>query len=616
MERMHTLFQTEKPSMKPSVKLFGAALIACHLQLNASGLIINVDARDATSLNGQWPYIVDPYDNGYYSYHLVPHTKDGYFADRVPVNKWDRIEYSFSEAHTLHVPGDWNTQSDELYLYEGSLWVKKNFDYDLKEGRRLFVYFGAVNYLCNVYLNGGRLGDHVGGFTPFNFEITERVKETDNFLVLRVNNMREPEGVPTINTDWWNYGGVTRRVLLIETPGTFVRDYFIQLENGSDSRIAGWVQLDGPDRASRTVSVGIPELNVKEDFVTDKEGRAEVELNASPERWEPGHPKLYDVGIESGEDRITDRIGFRTIESTGDDILLNGKPVFLRGICIHEEAPLRGGRANRPEDSEILLGWARDMGCNFVRLAHYPHNEHMTRLADAMGMLVWSEIPVYWTVQFDNPAAYVNAENQLKENITRDKNKASVILWSIANETPVNEDRNVFLKRLADKARSMDSTRLITAASDKSSADGYAYTISDPLCGVLDVIGVNEYIGWYDGLPEKCDNVTWSRAYQKPLIISETGGGALYGLHGDALTRWSEEFQEDLYRHQIGMLEKISFLRGVTPWILMDFRSPRRPLYGIQEGWNRKGVISNHGEKKKAFFIMKQWYDQIESRGF
>ncbi|NQT26891.1 beta-glucuronidase [candidate division KSB1 bacterium] len=602
--------------MKTSLKFIIIIIIGLQVCLTASDLIINVDGRNTSSLNGQWEYIVDPYDNGYYNYQLVPHTREGYFANRVPENKWDRIEYSFTDAHTLQVPGDWNTQSDQLYLYEGSLWYKKNFNYELKQGKRLFVYFGAVNYLCNIYFNGIPIGNHVGGFTPFNFEITDLVKEKDNLLVLRVNNTRKREGIPTINTDWWNYGGLTRRVELIEMPKTFVQDYSIQLAKGSDNRISGWIQLNGPDQASQNVSIKITELGIEKQFKTDANGLAKIELEASTVLWEPQNPKLYNVIVESESGKVTDAIGFRTIESTEDEILLNGKPLFLRGICIHEEAPIRGGRANRLEDARTLLGWAKEMGCNFVRLAHYPHNEFMTRLADEMGILVWSEIPVYWTVEFDNPDSYANAENQLAENITRDKNRASIILWSVANETPVHETRNRFLKNLVDKARQLDPTRLITAASDKSSTDGYAYNISDPLCEYLDVIGVNEYVGWYDGLPEKCDKVTWTREYKKPVIISETGGGALFGLQGDALTRWSEEYQEDLYKRQIGMLEKVSFLRGTAPWILMDFRSPRRPLYGIQDGWNRKGLISNFGDKKKAFFIMQHWYDKIESEGF
>ena len=135
-----------------------------------------------------------------------------------------------------------------------------------------------------------------------------------------------------------------------------------------------------------------------------------------------------------------------------------------------------------------------------------------------------------------------------------------------------------------------------------------AQMIDDPLGEFLDVLGCNEYVGWYDGLPDKADRLEWKSKYDKPLIMSEFGGDALYGHHGDSLTRWTEEYQESIYQHQIGMLKRIPFLRGTAPWILMDFRSPRRPLPGIQEYWNRKGLVSNRGEKKKAFYVMQQWY--------
>ena len=145
-------------------------------------------------------------------------------------------------------------------------------------------------------------------------------------------------------------------------------------------------------------------------------GRAEFHFPAKLDSGRPTHPKLYDVAVSSGADKVHDSIGFRTIETRGTQILLNGKPIFLRGIAMHEEAPVRGGRAFSPEDAQTLLGWAKDLGCNFVRLAHYPHNENMTRLADRMGMMVWSEIPVYWDIDWENPATLPNAENQLQRD--------------------------------------------------------------------------------------------------------------------------------------------------------------------------------------------------------
>jgi beta-glucuronidase len=271
---------------------------------------------------------------------------------------------------------------------------------------------------------------------------------------------------------------------------------------------------------------------------------------------------------------------------------------------------LREGRAYSQEDSRVLLEWAKEMNCNFVRLAHYPHNDNMVRVADSMGLMVWSEVPVYWTILWDNDETYNNARNQLSEVISRDKNRASVILWSVGNETPVSELRLTFMSNLVRFVRDKDPTRLITAALENHYIDKNTVVINDPLGKYLDVLGCNEYIGWYDGLPAKCDKIEWKTIYNKPLIMSEFGGGALYGLHADKLTRWSEEFQEDIYKHQVSMLKEISFLRGTTPWILKDFRSPRRPLPLIQDYFNRKGLISDEGHKKKAFYIMKNFYNE------
>lgn len=227
-----------------------------------------------------------------------------------------------------------------------------------------------------------------------------------------------------------------------------------------------------------------------------------------------------------------------------------------------------------------------------------------------MGLLVWSEIPVYWTIDWENKSTLANALNQLEDMITRDKNRCSVILWSVANETPVSAPRNEFLKTLLKRARELDPARLLTAAMERHYSDEFTQMIDDPLGEFVDVFGCNEYIGWYDGLPEKADNIKWKSIYDKPLIMSELGGEALYGMHADDKTSWSEESQANIYSHQIGMLKKIPFLRGVSPWILMDFRSPRRQLPGLQDYFNRKGLVSERGEKKQAFYILKNFYEE------
>lgn len=596
--------------MKPLILLLSLLAFVSSARAQQTDLIQNTDGRKVVNLDGQWQTIVDPYESGFYDYRYQP-SQNGFFKNAKPKTKSDLIEYDFDKSGLLKVPGDWNTQSDQLFFYEGTIWYKKSFDYQRRPNTRVFVYFGAANYLADVYLNGEKIGQHEGGFTPFNFEITNLVRDTGNFLIVKVDNKRRRDAVPTLMTDWWNYGGLTRDVKLIETPNTFVHDYFIQLQKGSRERIGGWVKLAG-DKLNQRITVRIPEAGVSKSFTTNAGGVAVIDFNADLKLWSPENPKLYDVTIEAETDHVRDQIGFRSIETRGTDILLNGRPIFLRGVCLHEEAPFRGGRAYSREDALTLLGWAKELGANFVRLAHYPHNEFMIREADRMGIMVWSEIPVYWTILWENPATLENARNQLSEMIARDKNRAAVVIWSVANETPLSDARLSFLKNLISYARSLDPGRLLSAAMERHYTDATTQMIDDPLGEYLDVLGCNEYVGWYDGLPEKADRLEWKTKYQKPLVMSEFGGDALFGNHGDALTRWTEEYQESIYQHQLNMLKRIPFLRGTSPWILMDFRSPRRPLPKIQDYWNRKGLISNRGEKKKAFYVMQRYYRDLQ----
>jgi beta-glucuronidase len=578
-------------------------------------LIINIDGRHITSLEGQWHTIVDPYDSGALDYHGQPLTgQSAFYKNYKPKSTSELVEYDFDTSAQLHVPGDWNTQRESLLFYEGSVWYERSFDYPKPAKRRVFLHFGAANYLASVYLNGQELGRHEGGFTPFDFEITDYVRLHDNYVVVRIDNARRADQVPAILTDWWNYGGITRPVTLVDVPETFIQDYFIQLGKGSTRQIKGWLQLNGPQLQQR-VTIRIPEAGLTKTFQTDSKGRAEFSFDADLTLWSPEHPKLYEVVIGSESGELTDHIGFRSIEVRGTALLLNGKPVFLRGINLHEEAPLRPGRAWSEDDARTLLSWAKELGCNFVRLAHYPHNEAMLRMADQMGVMVWSEVPVYWVIQWENPHTLHNAENQLNEMITRDHNRASLIIYSVANETPINDARNRFLSQLIQDAHSADSTRLVSAAVQASEAEEGNHTtmrIKDPIANDLDVIGINEYIGWYSHLPADADTTEWTSAYDKPMIMSEFGGDALFGDHGDALTRWTEEYQEDLYRHQITMLKRIPFLRGTAPWLLKDFRSPRRMLPHFEDYFNRKGLVTDRGEKKKAFFVLQEFYRELQ----
>ena len=586
--------------------LFPLASLSLRAASEAS-LIGNVLNRQTISLNGDWHYIVDIQEEGYYDYRMKP-MRWGFFMNAKPQKPEDLIEYDFDASPTMKVPGDWNTQDPRLFFYEGTVWFERSFHYTKTPCRRVLLYFGGVNYDSHIYVNGKKAGHHTGGFTAFNFDVTDELKDGENFVVVKVDNKRHADAVPTQIFDWWNYGGITRDVLLVEVSEHYLENYTLRIDNQDFKRMEFSARLNQA-LAGEKVRLRIPELKIDKTFETNPEGVVVASWKASPKLWSPEDPKLYHVELIYNEETLTDEIGFRSIRTEGKKLLLNGRPIFLKGISMHEEKAYGGGRANSTSDAHLLLSWAKELGCNFVRFAHYPHNEHAVREAERMGILLWSEIPCYWTIAWTNESTYQNAQSQLRDMILRDQNRANIIIWSIANETPHSAERDRFLSRLSTYAKSLDSSRLISMAMEVTSAKNYVNRLNDNMNQYVDVVSFNQYVGWYRDVND-APKMTWEIPYDKPVIVSEFGGGAKYGLHGEKNQRWTEEFQENLYKENVAMLDKIDGLAGTTPWILKDFRSPRRVLPGVQDYYNMKGLFSDKGEKKKAFFVLKEWYEK------
>lgn len=376
-------------------------------------LLQNVYGRSSvTSLNGEWSYIIDQQEMGYYGYRRNP-IAWGFFNDKKAKKPSDLVEYDFDRARKMDIPGDWNTADNQLFFYEGNVWFRKKFRFTPKDGKRTLLYFGAVNYHSIVFVNGKEVGQHTGGFTPFNFDITDLMKDGENSLVVKVDNKRHIDNVPTQVFDWWNYGGITRDVMLVEVGDTYLSDYSVRLSKETNRAIDVTIQLNSK-KVGEEVTVTIPELKVCTRLTTDTNGSATATIKAHPTLWSPENPKLYDCQIIHKTDITRDEIGFRTIETRGKQILLNGKPIFLKGACMHDEIPYRQGRIRNAAEAHILLDWAKQMGCNFLRLAHYPHNELTIREAERMGIMLWEEIPCYWAISWDNADTYANAEAQLK----------------------------------------------------------------------------------------------------------------------------------------------------------------------------------------------------------
>lgn len=565
--------------------------------LNHTGMVSSRN-RERRSLNGTWTFTIDRFDTGLRQHWY----RDCHLPIEGRTAPWD---YDVENGETIELPSCWNFLRPEFFHYEGSAWFGRQFRHEKTcDGERLILRIGAAHYDTKVFLNGSFLGNHYGGSTPFFVELTKHLQD-DNWLFLCVNNERRLDRVPMRHCDWFNYGGVFRELDLLTLPKTFIKDFFVRLTpDGQHRSIEARVTLsDAIDGEGR---LRIPELNVDSPLPIQK-GKGTIRLDVAPDLWSPEKPKLYDVTIEFLDDRITERIGFREIRRDGQDILLNGEIIKLRGICAHEDDRERG-RVTDDRDIRRRFAHAKELGANFMRLAHYPHHERAAETADEIGLLLWEEIPVYWSIAFDNDATFKDADNQLRELILRDRNRASVIAWGIGNENADTDLRLSFMRRLASTARDLDRSRLVAAA---CLVNPKAKKIEDRLAAHLDLVGINEYYGWYEPDIEDLAEIGRNYDLDRPLIITETGADAPAGRRSNRDDLFSEDQMLACYAAQFETIAGIDAIKGFCPWILYDFRSERRKN-SFQKGYNRKGLIDADKETKKlAFDALKTFYREI-----
>lgn len=546
------------------------------------------------TLDGVWHYHADQYDTALRAGWFAEPYADG---SGTPI-PWD---FDFDQWPTMRLPATWNTRDERLFYYEESVVFARSFRFERGGERSVLLRFNAVAYAATVFLNGAYVGSHEGASTPFVVDVTDAIAE-QNRIVVVVENRRRRDRVPMSNTDWFNYGGIHRSVELLRLPASYVRDFTLALVPGSGfSRISFSASVAGEDGGS--VRLEVPELGIDR-RIDVAGGVASCDLEAKPELWSPEHPRLYDVRVSRGDHVAVDRIGFREIRREGNEIVLNGKPIFLRGASMHEDSPTNGRTLTEAEIRENFA-LVKELGGNFARLAHYPHHGLASRIADEVGILLWEEIPVYWAIAFDSDETLAAASNQLAELIRRDSNRASVVIWSVGNENPDTDARLAFMRTLAERARELDGTRLVSAA---CLVDHVANRIADRLADHLDVIGLNEYMGWYEPDFSKLPDLFENSRPDKPVIVTEFGGGALAGHHGSRDEMFTEENQAWIYERQTRTIGSIPYIKGMSPWILYDFRSPKR-ANRFQRGYNRKGLLSeDKRHRKAAFFVLQEFY--------
>jgi beta-glucuronidase len=549
--------------------------------------LVTLAGRNVVSLDGEWRMTLDLFDEG---------LRQRWFAlDETPPSQWAvPRDYEIDAGDVVPVPSCWNVLKPEWTYFEGGAWYTRWFDWEPGDtAGRTMLSFGAANYAALVFLNGVHLGGHCGGSTPFCIEATANLKAGRNRLQIYVENRRRHDRVPMHHIDWFNYGGLYREVSLVRLPKVFIRRASAVLTR-EEEHIR--IEIELSDAVSAVAEVQIPELGLKAS-VPIIAGRGKIFVAASIVRWSPDNPRLYEARFTFAEDTVVERIGFRTIETRGTQILLNGNPVWLKGVCVHED-DLELGKVSNETDIRRRFRHARELGCNFLRLSHYPHHEMVARIADEEGFLLWAEVPVYWAIDFANPDTHADARNQLSELILRDINRASIIIWGVGNENADTDARLAFMADLAATAKRLDPSRLTSAA---CLINRETFTIDDRLTGHLDVIGLNEYFGWYEPDFSGLDRLLANSKPDKPVIISETGADAAPGHHVAGRVLFTEDWQAEFYRQQIARVAAATYVAGLAAWLLYDFRTERRQT-SFQRGFNRKGVICADKTTRKLAF--------------
>ena len=627
-----------------------------------SNLIGWIDNREYLSLNGQWKYIVDPMNNG------LPETSffGGFPENKTQKDGYELIEYNFDQADVINVPGAWNEQKDELFFYQGSIWLFKKFNFNIDPNKLNHLYIGASNFSTKIFLNGERVGQFNSGYTAFNFDISDYLIDGENVLLVQINANLSENSVPTKKTDWWPYGGLVGDVLIVNTPKIFIENAYVQISDLQKKQLNFRAKLNL--NKNMNIKLIIDELNLQRSFTTNKNGEIDEFIKfKNIDLWSPDNPKLYNITVKIEGDEIVDQIGFREIKTKGKQIFLNGSPIKFKGISMHAEPIGEKGIAFSRAHFESLVTTSKELNINFIRAAHYPYTRHMAKVCDELGIMLWEEIPVYWNINWTNKQTKEDALNMLSNLVTRDWNRASVVVWSLGNETPFSKDRMTFMNDLKDRLGELDVSRLTSAAilsgdaqtfsklisiiakvglekKDLTAKERYIFeeivknvpvpvekllpfeiNINDPLANELDLIAYNEYFGWYytsffsaqigiresllrEIMFELMPSFIIRSEFNKPIHISEFGAGAKHSFKKTNQV-WSEEYQAKVYLKQLEMLKSNPQVQGISPWILKDFRSMMRPLNNVQDFYNRKGLIDENGNKKQAFSVLSNFYD-------
>jgi beta-galactosidase/beta-glucuronidase len=565
-------------------------------------------------MGGRWRFRPDPFDVG----------ASQHFEDQRSTQDWTPVT----------VPNAWNAMDVSVASMAGSVgWYRRDFKLpDTAKGLHWIVRFESVNYRATVWLNGHRLGRHTGAYVPWELDLSHLRRTGPNHLVVRVDSRRgEGDLPPSKDQGWWNYGGLLREV------------YLRRVDQVDISAVDVRPQVSCP-----TCSASVPVKAVVRSFAAKRRrialtgtfggtrlslGTHAIDPGGSatfsgalrvgrPKLWSPRKPTLYRVALRAGPARYDLHSGIRDVRVRKGRLYLNFKPLHFRGVGLHEDSPTRGAAIGLAERKQILA-WIRDLGASFVR-AHYPLSPEFEEIADHHGILLWSEVPVYHLPekQIAKTSVQDAGLSLLEQNIHANGDHPSIITWSVGNEldSTVGEGQAQYLRRAAGLAHRLDPTRPVGYAFAGHPSSGCQAKAYAP----LDLLGFNDYFGWYTAEGTIADRdllstyLDGTRACYPDQALAVTEFGAEADRRGPVEEKGTYEFQDDFIRFHLRIYNAKPWLAGVGYWALQEFRvSPNwaggnpRPHPPLHE----KGLVTFAGSPKPAYAVVRSAYRKTRQYG-
>ncbi|MEM0966311.1 MAG: glycoside hydrolase family 2 TIM barrel-domain containing protein [Verrucomicrobiota bacterium] len=601
--------------------------------------------RDTFDLNGVWKFNPDPYQRcRQQKWWLKEGDNTSFFPCFNIEGLWD-----------TNVPSTWKKEFEELKWYDGHANYVKDFELDkVPEDMEAFLCFDGVTYRSEIYLNGKHVGDHDWGYSPFQMRVTNLLSKKNRLFVLVDNFMRE-DRVPGIRCDWNNDGGITGKVSLIFVPKIHIHNFRTSTKLLGDSvsievEVDARSYADPNEGATLPITMAIPELNLEALIEVPVNGKAThtFELDREKTRlWSPEDPKLYRTKLSTPFENLEDEIGYREIRRDGRQVFLNGKELHLYGVAVHSEFP-ETGRAATPEGIQLMLERARNLGCNFLRCAHYPYADDFARAMDKAGMLWWEEVPVYWLTHVHEEPQLGYALGMLREMIVRDWNRASLIIWSVSNEcagdgSPMGSHSDLaggnypYWVEATKLVRELDPSRLISSADSgyrkttkskwqPDAGDAFDTAIKgedwhpghpDAFYELLDILGANLYVNNPGDNPTATDKlVEMLKPYNKPLMITEFGSMSTTEESPEGRTASDlghPERHATILREAYEAMASCPEIIGYVPWALMDVRVPMHwRWYNRGSGTFAYGLLDNQYDEKAVYQVVKECIAEIK----